>query len=108
MGRRVRAITVAVLGLVIGLMANVVAAGAALSLLAEPEGARVRPMAEAAAVFCGAALGLLGGVLSLASVGQKGTRLAGLAGLILALSPLPLGLLLIRFVSGLRHLVFLP
>ena len=36
---------------VIGLVANLITAYAALSLLAEPDGARIRPMGEAFMVF---------------------------------------------------------
>jgi hypothetical protein len=42
------------------------------------------------------------------AVREPGTRWAGVVGLFLGLSPLPLGVVLLRYVQGIRHLVFLP
>ena len=64
-GRRVRALTIGVAGILIGLMANVLTANAELTLLAEPVGARIRPMVQTAAPFAG------GGARSMR--GRRGT-----------------------------------
>ena len=48
-----------IVGVVIGLVANLITAYAALSLLAEPDGARIRPMGEAFMVFFGTADGIV-------------------------------------------------
>jgi hypothetical protein len=108
MGRRRRAVTIGVLGILIGLMANGLVAEVTLSLLAQPVGARIRPMGQAAALFYSALVGLCGGAVSLVAVREPGTRWAGVVGLFLGLSPLPLGVVLLRYVQGIRHLVFLP
>jgi cbb3-type cytochrome oxidase subunit 1 len=108
MGRRMRAQAIGVVGLLIGLIANLLVTAPALSLLSEPVGARVRPMGEAAALFQAALLGAFGSVISFVAVRRQGTRWSGVAGLILGLTPLPLGVVLLRYVIQLRHLVDLP
>jgi hypothetical protein len=107
MGRRTRAMTIGILGILIGLGANVLTANAVLSLLAEPVGARIRMVLGPTLVY-GALLGVCGGAVSLVAVRQEGTRWAGVTGLVLGLSPFPLSLFLFRYVQGLKHLVFLP
>jgi hypothetical protein len=108
MGRRMRAIAIGGIGILIGLTANALVSTAALSLLAEPDGARIRPMGQAAALIQGALFGTCGSVISLVAVRQEATRLAGIAGLVLGLTPFPLGLVLLRYVVQLRHLELLP
>jgi hypothetical protein len=108
MGERRPSQAFGIVGLIIGLMANSVTAYAALSLLAEPDGARIRPMGEAVMFFFGALIGLCGAVFSFQAVRQEGTRWAGVIGLIMGLSSFPLGFFLTKYVIGLRHLVFLP
>jgi hypothetical protein len=108
MGRRRRVITIGLVGVLIGLVANAITASAALSLFDEPVGARIRPMGQALMFFCGALVGLCGAVVSFQAVRQDGSRWAGAIGLVLGLSPFPLGSFLIRYVQELRHLDFLP
>ena len=107
-GRQVRALTIGVVGILIGLMANVLTANAELTLLAEPVGAQIRPMVQMAAPFAGGALGLCGAAVALVAVREEGTRWLGVAGLILGLSPFPLGLILFLYALRHRHLVLLP
>ncbi len=100
--------TIGIAGVLIGFAANAIAANAALSLLGEPAGARIRPMGEALMILNGALVGFCGAVVSFLAVRQEGTRWAGVVGLVLGLSPFPLGSFLMRYVQELRHLNFLP
>jgi hypothetical protein len=108
MGRRGRAITIGILGILIGAMAHTLTVNVALSLLAQPFGARIRIMGEATVPIYAALIGVCGGAVSLMAVRQAGTRGLGIIGLVPNLLPFPLGVILIRYVVQLRHLVDLP
>ena len=99
---------IAVLGVVIGLMANMLTTTAVLTLLAEPVGARIRPMGLVNAPCAGALFGLCGGTVSLMAAREPETRWAGVAGLVLGVLPFPLGLVLLRYVLEIKQLVLLP
>ena len=77
MGQRGPSEAFGIVGVVIGLVANSINAYAALSLLAEPDGAQIRPMGEAAMLFFGALIGLCGAVFAFQAVRQQGARLGG-------------------------------
>ena len=106
--RRMRAMAIGALGILTGIGANTLVASAALSLLAEPVGASIRAMPQALALAQGTLVGLCGGVVAFLAVREKRTRWAGIIGLILAVSPLPLGVTLSMWVLKTRHLIILP
>jgi hypothetical protein len=106
--RRRRALAIGVMGILLGLVANGLTVSAALSLLAEPLGARLRPMAQEVTLMYGALVGLCGGVVAFLAVREEGTRWEGIVGLILAVSPLPLGVAFSMWFERVRQLVILP
>src|SRR5262245_39489303 len=108
MGKRRRRPKVAILGILIGLGANLLTANATLSLLTLPVGSRIRPMGEGVTLLIGACVGVLGSALSFVAIRHEGTRWSGVAGIVVGLSPLPLGMILMECVIRLRQLVILP
>jgi hypothetical protein len=89
-------------------MANAFAANIADSLLAQPDGARIRPMAEALALVFAACLGICGAALAVVPLRENSTRRIGLVGLILGLTPFPMGVALMKAAIRARHLILLP
>lgn len=94
--------------ILIGLAANAFASNVAFSLLAEPDGARIRPFGEIGTILFATLLGVCGIALASVPVREKSTRWIGGVGLILGLTPLPLGIVMMRIVIQLRHLTILP
>jgi hypothetical protein len=108
MSSRRREILIGVVGILIAMWANAIPATAALFLLNYPDGDRIRPMGEASSVFAGGLLGLISAAVAFIAVRQPGTRWLGAIGLVLSLTPFPLGVIILRHVIELKHFVILP
>ena len=94
--------------ILIGVAANVFASNVAFSLLAEPDGARIRPFGEIGTILFATLLGVCGIALASVPAREQSTRWIGVVGLVLGSTPLPLGVVLMRIVIQLRHFTLLP